>query len=447
MSSPNDKGAGQEGKYVVTTVNNTGVTAPSTNPANKQANKKTNGPSGNLKPSDMPFMRDLQDALVEQKTPYSMVMLYLIGAILITAIIWAKLARVEEVTVGQGTVIPASREQVIQSLEGGILEELNVREGDIVEKGQILLKIDPTRVGAAYREGMSKVIGLKGTIARLRAESYGTPLVFPPDVMAVPSIVQDETQAYNARSQTLSESVTALETSLNLAMGEINLSEPLMKKGLISEVELLRMRRQANEFRLQITERKNKFRADANSELTKYETELAQSVENVAAREDIMNRTTVVAPVRGTINNIKVTTVGGVIQQGGEIMTIIPLEDQLVVEAKIKPSDVAFLHPGLPATVKISAYDFAIYGGLSGVLEHISPDTLKDEEKARQGKGDSTYYRVFVRTDKASLNVKDKVFPIIPGMIATVEIRTGEKTILDYILKPIMKSREAFRER
>nr|WP_228723108.1 HlyD family type I secretion periplasmic adaptor subunit [Limnobaculum xujianqingii] len=392
-------------------------------------------------------MRDLQEALIEQKTPFSLIMLYLIGAILIIAIVWAKFARVEEITLGEGRIIPASREQIIQSLEGGILEELNVREGDIVEKGQVLLKIDPTRAGAVYREGVSKVIGLKGTITRLRAEAYGTPLVFPADVMAVPSVVKDETQAYGARKQTLDESVKTLQTSLKLAEDEINLSEPLMQKGLMSEVELLRMRRQANEFRLQIAERQNRFRSEANAELNKFESELAQSVENVAAREDVMNRTTIVAPVRGTVNNIKVTTVGGVIQQGGEIMAIIPLEDQLLVEAKIKPSDVAFLHPGLKATVKITAYDYAIYGGLSGTLEHISADTLKDEDKMRQGRGDTTYYRVLVRTDKAALTAKDKVFPIMPGMIATVEIRTGEKTILDYILKPVLKAREAFRER
>ncbi|MBK5145602.1 HlyD family type I secretion periplasmic adaptor subunit [Budviciaceae bacterium BWR-B9] len=403
--------------------------------------------TGKVKNSDLPFMSDLQEALIEQKTPFSLIMLYLIGAILVITIVWAKFARVEEITLGEGSIIPASREQIIQNLEGGILEELNVREGDVVEKGQVLLKIDPTRVSAIYREGVSKVIGLKGTIVRLRAEAYGTPLEFPADVMAVASVVKDETQAFNSRKQTLDESVKTLQTSLKLAQDEINLSEPLMRKGLMSEVELLRMRRQANEFQLQITERQNKFRSDANAELNKFESELAQSVENIAARKDVMNRTTIMAPVRGTVNNIKITTVGGVIPQGGEIMAIIPLEDQLLVEAKIKPSDVAFLRPGLPVIVKITAYDYAIYGGLDGVLEHISADTLKDEDKMRQGRGDTTYYRVLVRTNKAALNLKDKVFPIMPGMIATVEIRTGEKTILDFILKPVLKAKEAFRER
>jgi adhesin transport system membrane fusion protein len=392
-------------------------------------------------------VQDLREAMLVQKTPGSLLVLYLIATILVVAVVWAHFANVEEITHGEGRVIPASREQIIQSLEGGILETMNVAEGDIVEKGQILLEIDPTRAGASYREGLSKVLALKGSIARLRAEAYQTPLDFPADVKAVPSIVGDETQAFNARRQTLNESVQALQRSLQLAEKEVSLSEPLSARGLMSEVEILRMKRQANDFRLQIAERQNKFRADANSELTRYEGELAQSKENVGAREDVMNRTTVRAPVRGTVKNIRVTTIGGVIQQGADIMEIVPLEDQLLVEAKIKPADVAFVRPGLPATVKVSAYDYAIYGGLHGTVEHLSPDTLKDDEKARAGRADATYYRILVRTDRAALSAGGKEFPIIPGMTATAEIRTGEKTILSYLLKPVLKAREAFRER
>ncbi|WP_422823309.1 HlyD family type I secretion periplasmic adaptor subunit [Variovorax ureilyticus] len=392
-------------------------------------------------------MHDLREAMLVQKTPGSMLVLYLIAVIVVVALVWAHFARVEEVTVGEGRVIPASREQVIQSLEGGILGAMYVHEGDVVERGQVLLEIDPTRAGAAYREGVSKVVALKASIARLRAEAYQEPLKFPDDVMAVPTIVNDETRAFNARQQTLSESVRALRRSLDLAEREIGLSEPLSARGLMSEVEILRMKRQANEFRLQIAERQNKFRSDANADLTRLEGELAQAKENVGAREDVMKRTTIRAPLKGTVKNIRVTTIGGVIQQGADIMEIVPLEDQLVIEAKIKPSDVAFIRPNLPAVVKISAYDYAIYGGLKGEVEHISPDTLKDDEKARQGRADASYYRLLVRTDKASLHAGEKDFPIIPGMTATVEVRTGEKTILSYLLKPVLKAREAFRER
>lgn len=421
--------------------------SPAGTSVQKQPQPQQQKAGGKVGAEDLKFMRDLQGALLVQKTPVTTVVLWFIAVTLVVALTWAHFAVVEEITQGEGKVIPASREQVIQSLEGGILEELNVKEGDVVEKGQVLLKIDPTRSNASYQEALSRVQGLEGTVARLRSEAYDTPLKFPPTINGIDSIIRDETQAWKSRQKTLNESVAALQHSLSLAEAEVKLSEPLARQGLISDVEILRLKRQANEFRLQITERTNRFRADANSDLTKTESELAQAQQILAGREDIMNRTTIVAPLRGTINNIKVTTRGGVIQQGAEIMTLIPLEDRLLVEAKIKPSDVAFLRPGMAATVKITAYDYAIYGGLHGKVEHISPDTIYDEERGRTGRGEAYFYRVYVRTDRAALHVKDKVFPIIPGMVATVEIRTGEKSILSYLLKPVLKAREAFRER
>jgi adhesin transport system membrane fusion protein len=399
-----------------------------------------------LRDNDISYVSDLQAALISQKTTASTIVLLLIAAVFTGTIVWAHFARVEEITRGEGKVIPSSREQVIQSLEGGILEQMNVKEGDVVEAGQVLLKIDPTRANASYREAQSKSLALKGQLARLRSEAYGQPLVFPDDVKAVHSIVEAETEAYNARKHALEDGVAGLQKSLSLAQGELTVSERLAKQGLISDVEILRMRRQANEFNLQISERRNKYRSDANAELTRVESELAQSVENAAGREDVMKRTTLTAPLKGIVKNVRVTTIGGVIRQGDDIMEIVPLEDRLLVEARILTADVAFLRPGLPATVKISAYDYAIYGGLTGKVELISPDTIKDEEKTRQGRPDS-YYRVLIRTDEAELIKGDKRFPIIPGMTAIAEIRTGEKTILDYLLKPALKAREAFRER
>lgn len=400
-----------------------------------------------LRAEDEGFVRDLQGALIEQKTPASALVLWLIAATVVAGLTWANFARVEEVTRGEGRVVPASREQVIQSLEGGIMKELFVKEGQVVEQGQELLKIDPTRVGANYGESLSRVQGLKGAIARLRAEAYDTPLAFPEEIEQSASIVRDETQAYNARQRTLQDSVKALRRSLELAEGEVRLSAPMAQQGLVSEVEIMRLRRQANEFNLQITDRINRFRSEANNELTRLESELAQALEVLKGREDVMNRTSITAPVRGTVNNIRVTTRGGVIQQGAEIMTLIPLEDRLLVEVKIQPSDVAFIHPGLAATVKITAYDYSIYGGLSAQVEHISPDTLFDESKARNGRDSAAYYKVYVRTDRAALEAHGRSLPIIPGMIASVDIKTGEKTVLSYLLKPVLKAREAFRER
>lgn len=400
-----------------------------------------------LRENDIAYVSDLQAALISQKTTASTVVLLLIAALFTGAMVWAYFARVEEVTRGEGKVIPSSREQVIQSLEGGILEQMNVREGDVVEAGQVLLKIDPTRAGASFRETESKVLALKGQLARLRSEAYGKPLSFPPEVQAVPSIVQAETEAYNSRRRMLDEGIAGLQKSLSLAEGELTVSQRLAKQGLISDVEILRMQRAANDFRIQINERSNKYRSEANADLTRVESELAQSVENLAGREDVMKRTTITAPLKGIVKNVRVNTIGGVIQQGQDIMEIVPIEDRLLVEAKIRPADVAFLRPGLPATVKISAYDYAIYGGLTGKVELISPDTIKDDDMSRQGKPDTSFYRVLIRTDEAELTKGDKHFPIIPGMTATADIRTGEKTIMQYLLKPALKAREAFRER
>ncbi len=401
-----------------------------------------------LSDADADFMNDIQSSLLSQRTPGSRMVMWIVIAVLAGGLTWAHFARVEEITKGEAKIISKSREQIIQSLEGGILAEMNVREGEEVERGQVLLKIDPTRAQASYREALSKVVGLKATIARLRAEAYNQPLRFDDEqVQKDQTVIAQETKAYQARKRALDDSVSALQRSYELSMREIRLAEPLASRGLLSEVELLRMRRQANEIQSQIVERRNRYQADANSELNKLELELSQTSENLIGRADIMERTTISAPVRGTVKNIRFNTIGGVIQPGEHILEIVPLEDQLLVEAKIRPSDVAFLHPGLPATVKITAYDYAIYGGLKGQVEFISPDTLKDDSKAAAGRPDDTYYRVMVLTETSTLNAGGKALPIIPGMIASVEIRTGEKTILDYLLKPVMKAREAFRER
>ena len=400
-----------------------------------------------LLPGDSFYMKDVQESLLIQTTPGSRLVMYLIVAVLTGGLVWAHYARVEEITQGEARVISKSREQIIQSLEGGILSQMDVREGDVVEKGQVLLKIDPTRAQASYRETLSKVIGLKASISRLRAEAYQQPLQFDDMVKADKVVMEQEIQAYNARKSALNQSVNGLQRSYDLSARELRLAEPLSARGLMSEVELLRMRRQANEIKTQIIERTNRYQAEASAELAKFELELSQTSESLVGRADVVERTTLTAPVRGTVKNVRVNTRGGVIQPGEHILEIIPLEDQLLVEGKIRPADVAFLHPGLAAMVKISAYDYSIYGGLKGKVQYISPDTLKDDQKAAAGRADDTYYRVLILTDSSSLEAGGKSLPISPGMVATVEIRTGEKTILDYLLKPVLRAREAFRER
>lgn len=402
-----------------------------------------------IKREDLLYMRDLHAAILErQSAPKISWALYFMAIFLIAALVWAKYARVEEITEGAGKVIAVSGEQVIQSLEGGILSELNVKEGETVERGQPLLRLDPVRTHAAYQESYSKSVALMASAARLKAEVFNKPLQFPRDVAAHPDIVINETETYNARKRSLEHSVASLERSLQISEQELALTEPLVAKGLVSDLELLKARRQTNDLRMQIAERKNKFSAEANLDLVRVESELSQSKHNAAGREDTMKRTVIKAPVRGIVKNIRVKTIGGVMQPGSDIMEIVPLGDELIVEAKIRPKDVAFLRPGLSAMVKVSAYDYAIYGGLAGKVELVSADTLReDKQSTLKNGGEETYYKVVVRTVLAKLKRGDKEFPIMPGMITTVEIRTGEKTILDYLLKPVFKAQEAFRER
>jgi len=393
--------------------------------------------------ADLPFASDMQEALLTERPRGPGWTLVLLLALLAAGLAWAGLSRVEEITQGEGRVVPSSREQIIQSLEGGILQEMRVREGDVVAAGQPLLRIDPTKADSSLKEGVSKRLALQAMAARLAAESRGTPLVFPAEVALDRSIVKNETQTFVARRRAVEESTGTLRRSRELLSREIAMIEPMVARGLVAEVELLRMRRQANDLELQIDERLNKYRTEAAGELTRVESELAQVTGVLTARQDLVDRTVIRAPLRGTVKNVRVTTIGGVIQPGQDIMEIVPLEDQLLVEARIPPSEVAFLRPGLAAKVKLTAYDYTSYGGLDGRVEFISADTLRDERKP----GEENYYRVLVRTDKSVLVAGGKSLPIIPGMTATVEIRTGEKSVLDYLLKPVLRSREALRER
>ena len=416
--------------------------------------KKPSGNSGStssqerVSKEDLPLLNDLQAALQHEKHRGMFWTVGLLAALLIAFVTWAYFSNVEEVARGQGSVIPSSKEQVIQSLDPGVLAEMLVREGDVVEKDQILLRLDDTRTTAVFREVENKVQALEATAARLRSEAYGIPLEFKEGLS--PELVQRETAAYHSRVRAMNESVRGLARSKALLDREISITAPMVGKGVVSEVEVLRMRRQASELAMQITERRNKFRADANTELVRVESELAQSTENMAARADPMKRAAIKAPLRGIVKNIKINTVGGVISAGQDIMEIVPLEGPLLVEAYIRPQDVAFIRPEAPAVVKLTAYDYAIYGGLDGRVTHISPDTLQDNRRPSELKLnlDESYYRVIVTTDKNTLKDKNgKDMPIIPGMIASVDIKTGEKTVFQYLVKPITRLKQALRER
>ena len=401
-----------------------------------------------VKSSDLQLVNDLNAALQKEKHHGQFWVIVLFAVFLVVFIIWAYNSPLEEVSRGQGNVIPSSREQVIQSLDPGIITEMKVKEGDVVEKGQVLLKLDDTRSSAVLRESEAKVANLEAMVARLRAEAYGTQLTFPKGISE--ELVKREQAAYAARRRSVIESVRDLANSKASLDREISITAPMVKQGVVSEVELLRMQRQSNDLALQMAERRNKYAEEANNQLVQSESELAQAKENMAMRADPVDRSLVRAPMRGIVKDIKINTVGGVVNAGQDIMTIVPLDDKLLVEAYINPRDVAFIHPGLPAVVKISAYDYAIYGGLDGKVTLISPDTMSNQARTDQLKLDpnQVYYRILVQTDGNSLKDKNgKAMPIIPGMIATVDVKTGEKTVFQYLIKPITRMKQALQER
>ncbi|MBO7080448.1 MAG: HlyD family type I secretion periplasmic adaptor subunit [Neisseriaceae bacterium] len=407
-----------------------------------------NTPQENVSKNDLHLINDLNAALQHEKHKGLYWAITLLFAFLVIFVIWAYFSPLEEVTRGQGSVIPSSREQVIQSLDPGVITEMLVKEGDIVEKDQILLKLDDTRSSAIFRESEAKVKNLEAMQARLKSEAYGIPLSFPAGLDE--ELVKRETAAYKARLRQLHEAVASLRNSKALLDKEINITAPMVKQGVMSEVELLRMRRQSSDLALQIAERDNKYATDANNELIRVEADLAQAKENMAQRADPVERALMRAPMRGVVKNIRINTVGGVVSAGQDIMEIVPLDDKLLVEAYIRPQDVAFIRPGQPALVKLSAYDYAIYGGLDGKVTLLSPDSLRDVKRTGEFNLDpnQSYYRVLVQTDGKGLTDKNgKPLEIIPGMVATVDIKTGEKTVFQYLIKPITRMKQAMQER
>lgn len=370
---------------------------------------------------------------------YSHLILWSTILFILCALLWANVAILDEVTVGQGKVIPSSQIQVIQNLEGGIVNKLLVREGQIVTDQQILMQIDNTRFQATFNEAQRKMASLEIEVLRLDAEMNNKPMIIPTEFTVKNSdLVEAEKALYYSRQEELKQLVSAL----NLAEKELALSKPLVARGAVSEVEILRLERTANEIKGKLYQ----FKSQALEQLNKSKGALAALKEAHMADKDCLVRTTVRSPVKGIVKQIKINTLGGVIQPGMDIIEIVPLDDTLLIEAKIKPSDIGFIKIGQSAMVKLSAYDFAIYGGLVGKVEQISADTINDDKQ--QNNKEETYYIIRVRTDKNFLGTEKNPLYIIPGMMATVDILTGHKSVLDYLLKPILKAKQtALRER
>lgn len=399
-------------------------------------------------------------------------------------IIWAANAQVDEVTRGEGKAIPSSRLQKIQNLEGGIVSEVFVHEGQIVEDGQPLLRLDDTRFKSNVGESEADRYALMARISRLQAQIDNKPLSLSEKIVnEAPEIARGEHQLFTTERARFHSEIAGLEEqlaqkkqelldyeakktqfthSLGLIQQEVRMSEPLVNAGAISKVEILRLRRAEVETRGQldsivhaiprarsaikeienkIAESRGRFHSEMLGQLNEAYTNLSKIEASGKAIEDRVNRTLVTSPVRGIVQQMLVNTIGGVIQPGSELVEIVPLDDSLLVEAKIRPQDIAFLHPGQQATIKFTAYDYTIYGGLKGTLEHISADTVTDKDG-------HSFYQIRLRTERNFLGSEAKPLLIIPGMVVNVDIMTGKKSVLSYLLKPILRARsEALRER
>lgn len=356
---------------------------------------------------------------------------------------WAYFARLDEVSTGAGRVVPTMREQSIQSLEGGILAALYVRQDDVVQPGQLLAQLDPTRNESNVEESAARYRAALASSARLSAEVNQTPLSFPSALDEFPELKVAETDLYDARRRSLDDSLHWIGESLDLVKSELKISETLSKVGAASNVEVLRLKRQMVDLELKQVDLKAEYVVRAREELAKANAEVEALSSVVKGRTDSLTRLKHYSPVKGIVKNIEVSTIGGVVPPNGRLMEIVPLDDELLIEARMSPRDIAFIHPDQRANVKITAYDYAIYGGLEGKVTSISPDTIQDETNP-----EIYYYRVFIRTSSDALvNKAGKRFPIVPGMVATADIHTGSKTVFEYLVKPLNRAGEALRER
>jgi len=430
-------------------------------------------------------INEVNQAVIDDSPRVIRITLWAILAFFIVMFLWSAISQIDEVTRGEGRAIPSARLQKIQNLEGGIVAQVYVKEGDVVNAGTPLIRLDDTRFRSNAGETEADRLALQARVERLTAQINNSPtLTLSPEIIKqAPDIAKGEMELFTSVKNRLTSTIAGLNEqlvqkkqelidlqakaaqyrkSLGLLQQEISLSEPLIAKGAISRVEVLRLRRTEVETRGQldstsvaipgaaaavkeienkISETQDSNRSDALTQLNEARTQLSKAQATGKAIEDRVNRTMVTSPVRGIVQQIMVNTIGGVIQPGSDMVEIVPLEDTLLIEAKIRPQDIAFIHPGQQAIVKFSAYDYTIYGGLPGKLVQISPDTVTDKDG-------NSFYVIRLRTEKNHLGTDAKPLLIIPGMVASVDIITGSRTILHYLLKPILRARaDALHER
>ncbi|HNS57030.1 MAG TPA: HlyD family type I secretion periplasmic adaptor subunit [Smithellaceae bacterium] len=437
-----------------------------------------------LPEEDPDFATDIRETILAQTPQGGRLIIWATLILLVIFIVWASFSELEEVTRGEGKVVPSSHVQIVQNLEGGIISEILINVGDKVKKDQLLLKMDPTRFSSSFEENHVKYLSDKAKAARLKAEATGSALVIPEDVLKErPDIAERERQLFQTRRMELGSSseikrqqinqrrqelkeleakLVELNRTYSLLQKEIGMIKPLVNKGAASDVEVLQLERQASqlegeidrvrhaipaaqaklqESEVALRELSLSYRSKSSTESSEVLKELDESASSSLALKDRLDRTAVRSPVDGIVNRVMVKTVGGVVQPGMDLVEIVPMHGNLLIEAKIKPSDIAFLRPGQKATIKFTAYDYTVYGALDAELESVGADSITDD------KGNS-YFLVRLRTDKNYLGTAQHPLPIMPGMVTTVDILTGKKTVLSYILKPVLKARYmALRER
>ncbi|MDC1513647.1 HlyD family type I secretion periplasmic adaptor subunit [Porticoccaceae bacterium] len=363
--------------------------------------------------------------------------LWLTFVILTTFFVWAYNSEIDQVARAPGVVLPSSRVQIIQSQDGGMLLSFPVKAGQEVQRGDVLALFDATSAEADFKEALAKVSALSSRLSRLNAEVFEAQLVFPEVSFKHPQFIDNESALFRKRMDAQKEELDALGAILALVREEIDMNMPLVESGDVSKTEILRLRRQEAELVAQATNTRNEYFKDAQEQLNQVEEELEGVKQALVQRERQLQQKTLLSPVRGIVKNIRITTVGGIIRPGEEVLEVVPIEADFLIEAKLSPADIGFVTVGQNAAVKVDAFDYTIYGDLAGTITYISPDTLK--EKSPQG--DVPYYKVQVRTNgKVFSGAPARNFEIIPGMTATVEVHTGKNTILNYLLKPITKT-------
>lgn len=361
----------------------------------------------------------------------------IIVAGLVVLFTWAAFSKIDQVTRASARVIAAERTQVIQTADAGVVTKLHVREGDVVKTGQLLVTLEKERAQAAVDDSKAKVAALRITVSRLQAEVYGKPLRFDSDLQAYSDYIRNQTDLYNRRQTAFNGDIGSLQRMLKIADRELQINSRLVATFDVSVAEVLRLERSAADISAQITNRRNKYFQDSQTEMTKAQEDLNTQQELLRDRIQVLDHTELLSPANGIVNNIRATTLGAVLRAGDTVLEISPTDGDLIAEAKVNPSDIAFVEVGQTAFVKLDAYDSSIFGALTGQVIYVSPDSLTEDSK----QGPTSFYRVHVLVKEAEFKGnKTREIQMRPGLTATVEIKARERTVLSYLTKPISKT-------